>query len=147
MITSKYVYVIKVKVEQIKEVIEAYNAIDGKGFIQFEPTGLFSGYVNVLYGSLDLVSRLSRTIDCIQLSDIRETYCFPCIGTTENCSTDKKNENDIAFRIKEEVDNLNRLVIEARKEGLVVDLRADSSTMAANTPPLQATVVKVVLVS
>ena len=142
MITSKYLYVTKVKVKHIKEVIEAYNAIDGKGFIKFEPTGLFSGYVNVLYGSLDLSLKLSRMTGCVFISDIREVFCFPCGGNTESCSVDKKNENDIALKIKETVDNLNRLIIEAQKEKIHVCISQKDESDTADTPPLQVTAIK-----
>lgn len=138
--TSKCLYVTKVKVEHIKEVIEAYNAIDGKGFIKFEPTGLFSGYVNVLYGSLDLSAKLSRMIGCVFISDIREVFWFPC--NTENCPVDKKNENDIVLKIKEAVDNLNRLIIEAQKEKIHVCISQKDESYTSDTPPLQATIVK-----
>lgn len=162
MTTSKYLYVIKVKVKHIKEVIKAYNAIDGKGDITFEPTGLFSGYVNVVCENLDLPLRLSGMGVLAIINDIREinttsyeykVESWPVIspdGKIPNASwtgRPQKAENDIALKIKEAVDNLNKLTIEAQKEGLAVELRTNSSAMATNAPPLQATVIKVVLIS
>lgn len=76
MITKKYFSQIRVKIRDIKKVLDAYNAIDEKGFIEFSPAGIFSGNVDVIYENFNLLHELMKTCNFIDIKDTVEFYCM-----------------------------------------------------------------------
>lgn len=49
MIGYELLFRLKVKIHDLNKVMEAYNNLDPKGYIEFKPTGVLSGYVEIAY--------------------------------------------------------------------------------------------------
>lgn len=78
MITTKYFYRIRIKIRDLKKVINAYNALNEQCYIEFIPAGIFSGYVDVAYDNPNLIDEFKKEgISFIT----KETSEFMCVDT------------------------------------------------------------------
>lgn len=108
MIGMREFYCIRVKTRDLKEVIAVYDSLEQKGFIEFRPAGIFSGYVDVICENYNLVVRLEIANISFSIKQQCSCYCVDANevpGYTVNHKIDDNGNLACDLVTKEELDS------------------------------------------
>lgn len=108
MIGMRDFHRIRVKTRDLKEVIAVYDSLEQKGFIEFRPTGIFSGYVDVICENYNLVVGLAIANISFSIKQQCSCYCVDAnevLGHTANHKIDDNGNLVCDLVTKEELDS------------------------------------------
>lgn len=131
---------IKVAVRDLKKVLDAYKTLGSVGVIDFTESGIFSGYINVIFDNYKLFGALYKDdVDFILNGFAECVYMDPALDET---IADTK-EGDIVTNLKATTMRLCEQIIEARRKGFNVEVSINSFVSQKGVHPVSVKVTKV----
>lgn len=114
MIEWRYLSRIEVKIIYLDKVMAAYNNLKTKGYIEFIPTGIFSGYVDVVYDNYLLRRELIDKDVPFRRKKAVESFCVSANNVEFKPKEDRLNE--IAMNIEKLAERLTIVEKNMNKE-------------------------------